>query len=160
MVKTEPAAGTQVKAEQTIKLYISKGPEMKTMPNVCGLSLADAQKKLSDAGFKNYTSDGNTQSGNVVVAQSSEQGTQVDIHKTITLTLGVKKNVTIDWTVEDPAAKTYVKIVRDGVTLVDREFDAGVTQVVLPDQVGSGAVKYLVYIGQGNTEPWEETVNF
>jgi len=157
VVRTEPAAGTQIVSGQTIKLYISKGPELAAVPNVIGMSYAQAQQELAKVGIKNVSCDGNTD-GNVVIAQSVDADKEMDVSKTITLTIGVKKSVTFSWTNENAELGCRLKITRDGKVLVDVDLAAGVAEYVLEGQIGNGPVTYLVSIN--GTEPWEETVNF
>jgi len=157
VVKTEPAAGAQVKAGQQVKIYVSKGPELKTMPNVVGKPLVDAIQDLNKAGFETLDYDGN-RAGNIVVAQQYPEGTEVDVNKPIVLTLGTKKDVKITWTNEEGSIDCHLKITRDGQVLVDERLGAGVAEYVLEGQIGNGPVTYLVSIN--GTEPWEETVNF
>lgn len=158
VVKTEPVSETQIIAGQTVKIYISKGPKLAEVPNVVGKSFALAQQELTNAGFTSIGSNGNTASGTVVIAQSNDAGTQLDVNKTITLTMGIKKPVTFTWTPEDPAKSSRLKITRDGAVLVDIDVEAGVTQYVLEDQLGNGEVTYMVSID--GKEPWPETVRF
>ena len=158
VIKTEPVAGTQIVAGQTVKIYISKGPEMKTVPNVKGMSLAQAQVALKNAGFTEYAYDGNT-GGNVVIEQSLKADAEAAVTETITLTLGVKKNVPVDCSSEDPTASTKVKVVRDGAVVIETVLAPGVNQLVLEDQIGNGEVTYMVYIGD-NSPPEELKVQF
>ena len=89
--KTEPAAGSELKAGQTIKLYISTGPTVKTvaMPYVVGMKYADARQTLIDLGFSviSYESEENDAPQDQVIAQPFEKDTQVDVKETIVLTI-------------------------------------------------------------------------
>ena len=51
--RTDPVAGTILTEGQTVYIYISKGPLIKTvpMPNVVGLNYATAKKELESLGF-------------------------------------------------------------------------------------------------------------
>ncbi|MGK2870061.1 MAG: Stk1 family PASTA domain-containing Ser/Thr kinase, partial [Mycobacterium sp.] len=51
VISTEPAADTAVAAGDDITINVSTGPEQRGVPDVDGLSLADATRKLLDAGF-------------------------------------------------------------------------------------------------------------
>ncbi len=53
VVKTDPAAGTQLKRGQTIIVYMSKGPETAKVPDVIGKSRDQAELMLNNSGFKN-----------------------------------------------------------------------------------------------------------
>ena len=88
VVKTEPASGEQLKTGQSVVLYLSKGPELKNVPNVVGLDIEKAQKILSNAGFK-VTPDiqivESEEAKDTVVKQDPAKNTQWDITKPIYL---------------------------------------------------------------------------
>ncbi len=48
----QPGAGTQVNKNQTVTISISTGPARKAVPSVVGLKVADAQAKITAAGFR------------------------------------------------------------------------------------------------------------
>ncbi|MBR5020666.1 MAG: Stk1 family PASTA domain-containing Ser/Thr kinase [Oscillospiraceae bacterium] len=89
--KTEPAAGAELKAGQTVKIYVSTGPAVKmaAMPYVVGMKYADARQTLLDLGFSviSYESVENEAPLDQVIAQPFEKGTQVDLKETIVLTI-------------------------------------------------------------------------
>lgn len=47
--------GTKVERETVIELYISQGPDQVSMPNIIGMSVAEAKSALFDAGFYSDT---------------------------------------------------------------------------------------------------------
>ncbi len=53
VIRTDPPAGTEVEIGQRITVYISRSyvVEKKPVPNICGISVTEAQKKLADTGF-------------------------------------------------------------------------------------------------------------
>ena len=53
VIRTEPAAGTQLERGQTITIYISAGPEqvLKSVPNVIGANWTSAMNILNQNGF-------------------------------------------------------------------------------------------------------------
>ncbi len=51
VISTDPAADTAVGAGEDITINVSTGPEQRAVPDVDGLSLAEATRKLLDAGF-------------------------------------------------------------------------------------------------------------
>jgi serine/threonine-protein kinase len=53
VINTDPSANTSVAAGDTITINISTGPEQREVPDVKGLSPAQAEVKLKDAGFEN-----------------------------------------------------------------------------------------------------------
>ncbi|MCV7432811.1 Stk1 family PASTA domain-containing Ser/Thr kinase [Mycolicibacterium bacteremicum] len=51
VIATEPAAGTEVSAGEDITIVVSTGPEQRAVPEVKGMTLAQATTELLDAGF-------------------------------------------------------------------------------------------------------------
>jgi eukaryotic-like serine/threonine-protein kinase len=51
VLSQDPVAGTKVASGTQVRLAVSKGPEMVTVPSLRGLSLENATQKLSDAGL-------------------------------------------------------------------------------------------------------------
>jgi len=92
VVRTEPDKGGELKTGQTVTLYISKGPELKTMPPLVGSNIDDARKALFSAGFtkapvvEEVFSD---KPVGVVVEQSVAAYTEADV--TLEITLKVSK---------------------------------------------------------------------
>ena len=89
--RTEPEAGEELDPGQTIKLYISTGPTVKTvkMPYVVGMKYADARQTLSDAGFTviTYESEESDAPQDEVIEQPYPKDTEVDVNETIVLTI-------------------------------------------------------------------------
>ena len=89
--KTEPAAGTELKPGQTVKIHVSTGPAVKTvaMPYLVGKDYTAARQILLDLGFKvvSYESEENDAPENEVIAQPFEKDTKVDINEVIVLTI-------------------------------------------------------------------------
>ena len=162
VIKTEPAAGSQVKVGQQVKIYVSKGPEMKVMPNVVNMTPLEAVRELTNAGFKNWSYDGDTTAtGVVVLEQSHEAGKEVDINAPIVLTIGLKKvtkDVDINLRGAAGAEVCVVTVTCNGTTVFEKEVQVGTEKITLKGQTGSGTVVYLVSINGG--DPWEESVNF
>jgi serine/threonine-protein kinase len=52
VIKTDPAPGTRVKQKREIAITLSKGQNMKPLPDVTNLLLEEAQAKLANEGFK------------------------------------------------------------------------------------------------------------
>jgi beta-lactam-binding protein with PASTA domain len=51
VLSQDPVAGTKVAGGTNVRLAVSKGPEMVTVPSLRGLSLENATQKLADAGL-------------------------------------------------------------------------------------------------------------
>ncbi len=91
VIRTDPAPGTELVEGQTIKLYISKGPEVELapMPDVTGMDEATAKKVLAQLGFKNVevrTVESQRPKG-IVVKQSELEDEQIDITTQIILSI-------------------------------------------------------------------------
>lgn len=89
---TEPAVGTATTKGASVKLYISKGKEKKTVsvPDLYKKTEAEAIKALESVGLKGKASgtmESDTVEKGCVVSQSHSQGTQVDANTTITFVL-------------------------------------------------------------------------
>ena len=84
MVRTEPAAGTELTDGQTVKLYVSTGPERVTqkMPNVLNVEKEMAMQVLDQLGFKNVSTttvfSSKVTKGNVVT-QSETANAMIDV---------------------------------------------------------------------------------
>ena len=92
VVKTEPETGGELKTGQTVTLYISKGPELKTMPPLVGSNIEDAKKALFSAGFTKQPVVEEVFSDKpvgIVIEQSVNAYSEADI--TLEITLKVSK---------------------------------------------------------------------
>ena len=87
IVKTEPASGEQLKTGQKVTLYVSKGPEMKAVPNVVGMDIDTAVSVLKNAGFKTPSIERveSDAEENTVVKQNPGKNTEWDVTKVIEL---------------------------------------------------------------------------
>ncbi|TRW89244.1 Stk1 family PASTA domain-containing Ser/Thr kinase [Mycolicibacterium sp. 018/SC-01/001] len=54
VISTDPDANASVSAGDEITVKVSSGPEQREVPDVSGLSYADAVRKLTDAGFSRF----------------------------------------------------------------------------------------------------------
>ena len=89
IIRTDPAAGTELKEGQTIKIYVSTGPEkvLRNVPDVMGKDVSVAREILNAAGFDNVVireADSNKPKGQVIY-QSERKDTEVDVTKEILL---------------------------------------------------------------------------
>ena len=176
VVRTEPAGGESLTTGQEVKLYISKGPETRTMPNLVGENINTAYNILTTAGFKqpfvNYVD--SDMPKDVVVSQSVEKFTEWDITKTVKLEISkgpvettpppttappeVTKDVVIDLRGEADLGDVHVSVNRDGTQVFEQIVPVGTKTITLPGQTGKGTVTYQVVISM--TDGWEEVVVF
>ena len=107
IIQQEPSADTVLKAGETIRLVVSKGPQMAEMPNIIGFTQDGAVKELEARGLVAscfmVVNDGSYASG-CVVRTSEEPGTKVEVGTVITLYIAADPSVQITVTPEEPAA--------------------------------------------------------
>lgn len=89
VTRTEPASGEELKEGQTVRLWISTGPEVikAEVPNVVGKSYEKAVSILEASGFKNIRQNpvDSTEEKDEVVAQSAEKYERIDVTTLIVL---------------------------------------------------------------------------
>ena len=107
IIQQEPSADTVLKAGETIRLVVSKGPQMAEMPNIIGFTQDSAVKELEARGLVAscfmVVNDGSYASG-CVVRTSEEPGTKVEVGTVITVYIAADRSVQITVTPEEPAA--------------------------------------------------------
>lgn len=107
IIQQEPSADTVLKAGETIRLVVSKGPQMAEMPNIIGFTQDSAVKELEARGLVAscfmVVNDGSYASG-CVVRTSEEPGTKVEVGTVITVYFAADPSVQITVTPEEPAA--------------------------------------------------------
>ena len=107
IIQQEPSADTVLKAGETIRLVVSKGPQMAEMPNIIGFTQDGAVKELEARGLVAscfmVANDGSYASG-CVVRTSEEPGTKVEVGTVITVYIAADPSVQITVTPEEPAA--------------------------------------------------------
>ena len=106
-IQQEPSADTVLKAGETIRLVVSKGPQMAEMPNIIGFTQDGAVKELEARGLVAscfmVVNDGSYASG-CVVRTSEEPGTKVEVGTVITVYIAADPSVQSTVTPEEPAA--------------------------------------------------------
>ena len=107
IIQQEPSADTVLKAGETIRLVVSKGPQMAEMPNIIGFTQDSAVKELEARGLVAscfmVVNDGSYASG-CVVRTSEEPGTKVEVGTVITVYIAADPSVQITATPKEPAA--------------------------------------------------------
>ena len=88
VVKTLPAAGQPAPYGSTVRIALSRGPIMVTVPNVEGLSFGEASARLGAAGLQ-FSVNGHVRGGDVVVSQTPDPLARVPLETTtVELTFG------------------------------------------------------------------------
>lgn len=92
VIRSVPGPGVTIEPGATVSVVISKGPELFTVPDVMGLSEADAKSKLSGDGFTVTVKSGVSSPADVgkVVNQNPEAGAKVKKDTTVTIWVGEK----------------------------------------------------------------------
>ena len=107
IIQQQPDADTVLKAGETIRLVVSKGPQMVEMPNIIGFTQDGAVKELEARGLVAscfmVVNDGSYASG-CVVRTSEEPGTRVEVGTVVTVYIAADPSVQITVTPEEPAA--------------------------------------------------------
>jgi serine/threonine-protein kinase len=172
IIKTNPASGEQLKTGQKVTLYISKGPELKVVPNVVGMDIETAVKVITGAGFKtpSIKTVESEEEKNTVVNQNPAKDTDWDITQAIELEISegpkptepptedITKDVSLNLHGMADLDEAHVSIVRDGVEIYNDTVPAGTKSVILYDEVGNGPVVYTIVINFA--DGWETTVDF
>ena len=111
VIRTDPVDGTELTPGQTIKLWISTGPDIvsKPMPNVVGIQAEKALELLEQLGFKNVNTtetESNEPKGQVIT-QSVQKNTETDVTKEILLQVskGPKEKVPPETEAEEDNAQ-------------------------------------------------------
>lgn len=92
MISTTPKANSPVDKGEKVNLLVSKGPNLTKVPDVEGLYLSTAKKKLNKLGFKvkSREAPSNEYLPGLIISQSVKVGRKVDASKTtITLVVAV-----------------------------------------------------------------------
>ena len=163
VLETEPASGERLKTGQVVKLYISKGVEKKSMPDLVGMEHTQASELLTTMGFKppKITYEFSTEPENTVIGQSHEKGQEYEVHEDIVLrvskgpdgTMEITKDVVIDLkdaTMED---RCDISVFRDGKIVHFESVPKGTKTIIISEQTGTGTVKYVIHIN--GERAWE-----
>ncbi|MEG1742383.1 MAG: PASTA domain-containing protein, partial [Acetivibrio sp.] len=126
VTRTEPAGGTSVARDSSVKIFISKGKETKTttVPELNGLSEEKALAALKAKGLKGevkeYKYDDAIKKGKVILASHSS-GTQVEEGTKVTLTISLGQEATYRYIAEFTITESPF----------DYEEESGILSVVL-----------------------------
>ena len=107
IIEQDPEADTVLKAGETIRLVVSKGPETVEMPKIIGFTQDAAVQTLQSSGLIAscfmVVNDGSYASG-CVVSASEEPGTKVAVGTVITVYIAADPSVQITTPPEEPSA--------------------------------------------------------
>ena len=169
VVRTEPSAGTEMTAGQTVYIYVSTGPDVITakMLNVVGLDIARAKELLDQSGFTTIVAEEveSLKPKGEVIHQSVTKNAEVDVTTQIVLQVSKgpeetvppteteqtdvpQETVTIgvQFTLPDKAEAYILSIFLDGKEVIaSQEIQPGTASVIY-NLSGTGSVTYDVYI--------------
>jgi beta-lactam-binding protein with PASTA domain len=87
-IGTSPREGTSVQRRSNVRLFVSSGPKQVEVPNLVGLSVDSATKRLDDLGLTyRVTREDSDKPEDEVIAQDPSSGTSLDPGGTVTLTV-------------------------------------------------------------------------
>ena len=174
VIRTDPAEGTELVEGQTIKLVVSRGPQvnLQEMPDVTGMDEATARKVLNQLGFSNVetrSAESDRPKG-TVIKQSELEGDMIDITTQIILTLSEgpaetqppketeaettapeetePKEVIMDVTFYLPVKEevyTLTIFCNGWQVTAAREIQPGISEIII-EMSGSGTRRYDLYI--------------
>ena len=164
VIRTEPAAGTELAVGQTVYIWISTGEAIieEPMPNVVGLDVERAKELLNDLGFSNVRTEpveSNEKAGTVVY-QSIKKNEEVDVTTELILEVSEGPKATQPSDLETtPDAKTVratftlplkdtdfkLKILYEETSLGEWDIEAGSTSTTIA-LTGTGSQNYDLYI--------------
>ena len=162
VIKTEPETGKELMSGQTVKIQVSKGPQLASMPNVTGIAVDKAVNILISSGFTNYQIEQveSEEDKDTVVEQSVEKNTELDVKTEIILSVSkgkeqdatVTKDVVLDLrgSANEHECRVVIKLGNDIVFA--ETVAAGTASVTLKDQTGTGSVFYELIIN--DSEGW------
>ncbi len=99
VLRSDPAAGREVRRGTSVRIVVSRGPSAVAIPAVSGLSEADAEKALRDAGFANITDTSESSAGvpaGHAIATEPAAGTKVELATRIHLRLSTGPSPSAD----------------------------------------------------------------
>lgn len=110
IIKQEPAAGTVLADDgETIRLVVSKGPQLVEMPNIIGFTQEGAIREVETRGLVPscfmVVNDGSYASG-CVVSCSAEAGAMLEAGTTVIIYIAAERDVQITATPEPPASSS------------------------------------------------------
>jgi len=90
VIKQEPVEKEEIAGKSNVKIYVSKGIEMVTVPNLIGKSLDEAKKLVEEAKLTLaavITETDTTKEDNTIIKQTIESGKEVEIETEIMITV-------------------------------------------------------------------------
>ena len=181
VTRTDPVEGGELKGDSMIKIWISTGPEIKTvkMPNLIGHNIETAKTLLELSGFTVIEVEEmeSNKTANTVVKQSIPAEKEVPVTTPVVLWIPkvtatqppvidpggwqepdtyVTKQVTIELP-QDKTEDYVLSVRREGVAVEERTIPAGAMALEI-ELSGEGVMSFEIWID--NMFGWSITVNF
>ena len=169
VLRTDPVAGTELTAGDTVTLTVSKGPEvvLVDMPDLMGCSESEALTRLEAAGlnWEPATYEEYDGAPGQVIYQSVEAHTQVEKGTTIAFTISIEPakpaEVTINLPIsliESDGGAVEVWVMVDGMTVYNQSHDPEEGSVTVDLTATQG--DHLVEVYQNRVPYSSEVVTF
>lgn len=148
--QTYPASGSKITIGSTVKIYVSKKEDISKVevPNLVGLTLSEAQTKLSEVGlvYNGYSYMESSVTKDKIVAQNPLRGAKVDKGSNVSVILseGPPRSLTLNCKVDLPSdISSSVKF----EVFIDGEIDDSYTKSIVPKY----AKQYSLSVKRMNT---------
>ena len=171
VIRTDPSAGTELSPGQTIKLWVSTGPEiiLKPMPNVVGLSLDRAMELLEQQGFTNVVTvevDSLRPEGEVV-HQSVAKNEEVDVAAELVLKISKgPEETTVPETEETEPEETKEEVTIVTAFLLPEREEAYVlsiflngVEVIESQEIKPGTTSFSISLTGRGTQVYDLYIN-
>ena len=169
VVESVPDRGVGLRANDEVIIRVSKGIEMKQMPDMVGMSLTEAKDKLKELGFTKEPTVKylvGVEAKDTVVSQLPKAELEYELGVEITLEVSdgslvpktITKNVVIDLRGYADYSRCGVTIKREGKKDIELSVPKGTPSVELLNEEGAGSVYYTVIIDE--TETWIHVEDF
>ena len=162
VIRTEPEADMVISTGEKVTIYISKGPEMKALKNVIGMSADIAINILKGEDFKNYTiqrTSSDKAKDTVIELRVNDTvvaaGDKIDVNTMITIVVSdgpgsgdeTQRKKLVNVELSEDFSPPYKLIIRQGEELVyEEQIDNDELEKVQIELVGIGEQTYDVYI--------------
>ena len=168
VISTKPKIGDSIKIGEEITVYVSTGPSVSPVEvvNVLGLTEAEAEKKLKDAGLDKgvVSTAASDKPAGTVIAQDPDKGTLNNGDKVnLTISDGTLAIKEVKYTFEVPELyKDYTSFNVDIYTVKDKSGEKeSVLRLVdvnyMSDRVKNGI--QVTFTGNGGTKEWVFKIN-
>ena len=150
-VGTQPPRDAQVQCETTVRLLVSKGPELVTVPDVLGLQETEASNRLRDAGLlPNVETENADEPEGTVIAEDPGPGSRIEAGSEVAITVSTGAGSIVVPAVEGQPRETAIGTLQSrGVTNI-KIVEQDTTDQTQDDRVTDQAPSAGTRIRQGD----------